>query len=92
LAESPPQILNEAVVLQARFLLAVAPPIRAADQLAAYRLGVARFQEFAAQVAKRVQVGTSLIKETIERVGAPSPDYPTTESRGGKSRALQGLD
>lgn len=81
------RIVNEAVALQTRFLLAVAPKFSPADQLAACHLGVARFEEFVAQVAKRAQLGTSLIKETIERVGTPSPDHPTGESRGGKPRA-----
>ncbi|XIA67604.1 nitrate/nitrite transporter [Bradyrhizobium sp. TZ2] len=73
------RIVREAVALQARFLLAVTPPLVAADQPAACSLGLARFDEFAAQVATRVHLGTSLIKETIERVSSTDPEHLPTE-------------
>ncbi|WP_244443448.1 MFS transporter [Bradyrhizobium sp. Ai1a-2] len=70
------RIVSEAVALQARFLLAVTPPLAAADQPAACRLGLARFDEFAAQVTRRVHLGMSLIKETIERA---NPEHVASE-------------
>ncbi|WP_245309985.1 MFS transporter [Bradyrhizobium jicamae] len=73
------RIVSETVALQARFLLAVTPPLAAADQPNACTLGLARFDEFAAQVARRVDLGTSLIKETIERVNSTDPEHVATE-------------
>ncbi|WOH63678.1 MFS transporter [Bradyrhizobium sp. BWA-3-5] len=74
------RIVSETVALQARFLLAVTPPLAAADQPNACALGLARFDEFAAQVARRVHRGTSLIKETIEQVNSTDPEHVAAES------------
>lgn len=62
-------IVSEIVALHARFHLAVAPEVPAATQPAACRLGSARFDEFAAQVERRVQLGTPLMRETMNRLG-----------------------
>jgi hypothetical protein len=61
------RIVNETVALQARFHLAVTPVLPAADQRAACVIGSERFDEFAAQVRRRVQLGTSLMQETMDR-------------------------
>jgi hypothetical protein len=61
-------IVSEIVSLHARFHLAVAPELPAATQPAACRLGSARFDEFAAQVERRVQLGTPLMQETMDRL------------------------
>ncbi|WFU14457.1 MFS transporter [Bradyrhizobium sp. CB3481] len=74
------RIVSETVALQARFLLAVTPAFTTADQPNACALGLARFDEFAAQVARRVHLGTSLIKETIERVNSTDREHVATES------------
>lgn len=65
------RIVNETVALQARFHLAVTPVLPAADQRAACVLGSERFDEFAAQVGRRVRLGTSLMQETMDRLSAP---------------------
>jgi hypothetical protein len=65
------RIVNETVALQARFHLAVTPVLPAADQHAACLLGSERFDEFAAQVGRRVQLGTSLMQETMDRLSTP---------------------
>ena len=62
------RIVNETVALQARFHLAVTPVLPAADQRAACVLGSERFDELAAQVERRVQLGTSLMQETMDRL------------------------
>jgi predicted transcriptional regulator len=62
------RIVNETVALQARFHLAVTPVLTAADQRAACVLGAERFDELAAQVKRRVQLGTSLMQETMDRL------------------------
>lgn len=64
------RIVNETVALQARFHLAVTPVLPDADQHAACVLGSERFDELAAQVGRRVQLGTSLMQETMDRLGA----------------------
>lgn len=61
------RIVNEAVALQARYQLAVTPPLPAAALRGACALGAERFDEFATQVGRRVQLGTSLMQETIDR-------------------------
>jgi hypothetical protein len=65
------RIVNETVALQARFHLAVTPVLPAADHRAACVLGSERFDEFAAQVARRVRLGTSLMQETMDRLSIP---------------------
>ena len=65
------RIVNETVALQARFHLAVTPVLPAADQRAACVLGSERFDEFAAQVGRRVRLGTSLMQETMDRLSTP---------------------
>jgi hypothetical protein len=64
------RIVNETVALQARFHLAVTPVLPAVDQRAACMLGSERFDELAAQVKRRVQLGTSLMQETRTKRGA----------------------
>lgn len=66
-------IVSEIVALHARFHLAVAPEVPAATQPAACRLGSARFDEFAAQVERRVQLGAPLMRETVNRLGSTGP-------------------
>jgi hypothetical protein len=63
------RIVNETVALQARYQLAVTPPLPAEALRAACRLGSERFDEFATQVGRRVQLGTSLMQETMDRLG-----------------------
>src|SRR5712691_2230179 len=64
------RIANETAALHARFHLAVTPLMPADEQGAACALGAERFQEFAAQVTRRVDLGVPLIRETIDRVSA----------------------
>lgn len=68
------RIVNETVALQARFHLAVTPVLPAADQRAACVLGSERFDELAAQVGRRIQLGTSLMQETLDRLGTSKRD------------------
>src|SRR5713226_7288608 len=68
------RIANETVALHARFHLAVTPLLPAAAQRSACALGAERFEEFAAQVGRRVDLGVPLIRETIDRVGAVRAD------------------
>jgi MFS family permease len=65
--------VNETVALHARFQLATTPPMPDAALRRACALGVERFEEFAAQVGRRIDLGTPLIQETIERIAAKKP-------------------
>lgn len=67
-------IVGEAVALHARFDLAVTPPMPAAAQRAACARGAERFEEFAAQVGRRVDQKVPLMRETIERLRAAKRD------------------
>ena len=71
-------IVSEIVSLHARFHLAVAPELPTAIQPAACRLGSARFDEFAAQVERRVQLGTPLMQETMDRLDTAAPAVSAT--------------
>jgi MFS family permease len=75
------RIANEMAALHARFHLAVTPLMPAAEQGAACALGAERFEEFATQAAKRVDLGVPLIRETIDRVSA-TRTTPFTHSEG----------
>src|SRR5882672_837636 len=75
------RIANETAALHARFHLAVTPLMPAGEQGAAYALGAERFEEFAAQVGRRVDLGLPLIRETIDRVSATRTN-PFTPAEG----------
>jgi Ribbon-helix-helix protein, copG family len=77
------RIVNETVALQTRFHLAVTPVLPAADQRTACVLGSERFDELAAQVRRRVQLGTSLMQETMDRLGTTKRGTATTALGGG---------
>jgi hypothetical protein len=91
------RIANETAALHARFHLAVTPLMPAGEQGAACALGVERFEEFAAQVGRRVDLGAPLIRETIDRVSArrgltllppPRESHQTLDPRMFRHRAL----
>lgn len=77
------RIVNETVSLHTRFHLTVAPPIPESQQRAACLLGVERFEVFAAQVGRRVHVGTPLMRGTMERLSATNPDLFASEVEEG---------
>lgn len=67
------RVVNETVALHARYHLAVTPPLPAHVRQAACKLGSARFDEFAAQVGRRVHLGLPLMRETMDRISVTSP-------------------
>jgi MFS family permease len=75
------RIANETAALHARFHLAVTPLMPTGELGAACALGAERFEEFAAQVAQRVDLGIPLIRETIDRVSA-TRTTPATPAEG----------
>ena len=75
------RIVNETVAHQARFHLSVTPVLPAADQRAACVLGSERFDEFAAQVGRRVRLGTSLMQETMDRLSTPKREAKSSGLR-----------
>src|SRR5258708_4654893 len=78
------RIANETAALHARFHLAVTPQMPAGELGAACALGAERFEEFAAQVGRRVDLGASLIRESIDRASA-TRTTPFTPAEGGPS-------
>ena len=72
-------VVNETVAMHARYHLAVTPPLSDTEQPAACRLGAARFDEFAAQVARRVRLGKPLFHETLERLEAQAAPLPSSD-------------
>jgi MFS family permease len=64
------RIANETAALHARFHLAVTPPMPAGELGVACAVGAERFEEFAAQVGRRVDLGVPLVRETIDRISA----------------------
>jgi hypothetical protein len=79
--------VNETVALHARFHLAVTPVLPAAAQPGACALGSERFDEFAAQVGRRVYQGTSLMRETMDRLSATKPNLFANDREEGASGA-----
>ena len=67
------RIVNETVALHARYHLAITPPLPHSQQRAACALGLERFEEFAAQVGRRVRLGMPLMRETMDRLGTGGP-------------------
>jgi hypothetical protein len=68
------RIVNETVALHARYHLTVSPPLPALQHHPACVLGLERFEAFAAQVGRRVHLGTPLMRETLDRLSASNPD------------------
>ena len=68
------RIVNETVAFHARYHLAVTPPLPQSQQPAACALGLERFEVFAAQVERRIHLGTPLMKETMERLALNNPN------------------
>lgn len=79
------RIANETVALHARFHLAVTPLLPVAAQGPACALGAQRFEEFAAQVGRRVDQGIPLIRETIDRLSTTRPISPAPDLGPGES-------
>ena len=67
------KIVNETVALHARYHLAITPPLPQSQQRAACALGLERFEEFAAQVGRRVRLGVPLMRETMDRLSTRAP-------------------
>jgi predicted DNA-binding protein len=76
------EIVNEAVALHAQYHLSVTPPLPQSQQRDACALGLERFEIFAAQVARRVHLGTPLMRETMDRLSATSPHLFAREQVG----------
>jgi len=78
------RIVNEAVALHARFHLATTPQMPTSALRSACTLGSDRFDEFAAQVGRRVHLGTPLMRETMDRLSAPRSDFSAPDLGDGE--------
>lgn len=76
------KFVNETVAMHARYHLAITPPLPEAAQPAACRIGAARFEEFAAQVGRRVEEGRPLMRETFERLVAANAHRSSHDGQG----------
>jgi hypothetical protein len=72
--QSDLKIVEETVALHARYHLTITPRLRVADQPDACAIGSERFEEFAAQVARRVHLDNPLMRETMDRILATRPN------------------
>ena len=79
------KFVNETVAMHARYHLTVTPPLPDAAQPAACRLGAARFDEFTAQVGKRVEEGRPLMRETLDRLATTNTHRSFPDSEGSRS-------
>ena len=68
------RIVNETVALHARYHLTVTPPLSNAQHRVACALGLERFEVFAAQIGRRLHLGTPLMQETMDRLTTTNPD------------------
>lgn len=80
------KFVHETVALHARYHLTVTPPLPDTAQRAACRLGAARFDEFVAQVARRIDHDRPLIHETLDRLSV-ADDHGTLS----EGQAAQGV-
>ena len=67
------RIVSETVALHARYHLTVTPSLPIVKQREACVLGSARFDELAAQVARRVNMNLPLMKQVMDRLIASTP-------------------
>ena len=81
------RIVNETVALHARYHLAITPPLPQSQQRAACALGLERFEEFAAQVGRRVRLGMPLMRETIDRLSTEGPHLLARKEGAGAGAA-----
>ncbi|WGD53561.1 ribbon-helix-helix protein, CopG family [Bradyrhizobium sp. CB1650] len=88
------KMVNEVVALHARFHLAITPSLSAAEQHIASVVGAKRFEAFALQVVRGVGLGTSLIRETMNRrvsrnENRSEGDFAAGEARGSTSKSSE---
>jgi hypothetical protein len=91
--ESDLKIVGETVALHARYHLTITPPLRVADQSDACAIGSERFEEFAAQVARRVHLNIPLMKEMIDHaIATRSGLFALDPQHGAPPFAAAGFD
>jgi predicted DNA-binding protein len=83
------RIVSETVALHVRYHLTVTPPLSPGAHRAACILGSERFEMLAAQVGRRVHLGTPLMRETIDRLSATCPDLFANEVDVGAPHSAQ---
>src|SRR5258708_10894968 len=66
--ESDLKIVAQTVALHARYHLTITPAVPVTDQPGVCAIGRERFEEFAAQVARRAHLDNPLMKETMDRI------------------------
>ncbi|WFU79262.1 ribbon-helix-helix protein, CopG family [Bradyrhizobium sp. CIAT3101] len=90
------KMVNEVAALHARYHLAVTPSLSATEQHIAAVVGAKRFEEFAAQVGRRVELGISLTRETLNRRVSRNEDhsecdFAASEAHGTPSKSSESI-
>jgi hypothetical protein len=79
----------ETLALFIRYFLTITPPLSGSDQIHAHALGRERFEQFVAQVGRRLARDQNLLSEVLETLADTRPDLFTIDPDGGEANATQ---
>ena len=77
----------ETLALFIRYFLTITPPLSGSDQTHAHALGRERFEQFVAQVGRRLARDRNLLSEVLETLADTRPDLFMIDPDGGSSSA-----
>lgn len=77
----------ETLALFIRYFLTITPPLSGGDQAHAHALGRERFEQFVAQVGRRLARDRNLLSEVLETLADTRPDLFMIDPDGGASSA-----
>lgn len=77
----------ETLALFIRYFLTITPPLSGSDQAHAHALGKERFEQFVAQVGRRLARDRNLLSEVLETLADTRPDLFMIDPDGGASSA-----
>jgi hypothetical protein len=77
----------ETLALFIRYFLTITPPLSGSDQAHAHALGRERFEQFVAQVGRRLARDQNLLSEVLETLADTRPDLFMIDPDGGDANA-----
>lgn len=77
----------ETLALFIRYFLTITPPLSGSDQAHAHALGKERFEQFVAQVGRRLARDQNLLSEVLETLAETRPDLFMIDPDGGAGSA-----
>lgn len=77
----------ETLALFIRYFLTITPPLSGSDQAHAHALGRERFEQFVAQVGRRLARDQNLLSEVLETLADTRPDLFMIDPDGGDAKA-----